>query len=188
MLTGDDVRPGDAGYDFEVPPKGLHVKYLTQLLTLLEVYKPVEQPEGSEEVPDAETWWDQSRADGWAIIQKAHHADMSDGVVERTILEEVLVKPVGFMVLKSRIEDEKDAGAVLFEDNQRRMSSMVKIEVKKPSMEQLCKRLSMSMSRMIWLHQLFESYLTPGGNDTLVACFYPGPSEHVKERNDVSYN
>merc|ERR1719271_378350 len=31
-LTGDDVRPGDPGYEFEVPPRGDHVVLIDRLL------------------------------------------------------------------------------------------------------------------------------------------------------------
>merc|ERR1719296_483622 len=35
ILSGDDVRPGDVGYEFEAPPHGPHVALLSDFMQLL---------------------------------------------------------------------------------------------------------------------------------------------------------
>jgi len=97
ILTGDDVRPKDAGYEFEVAPKGDHVARLEELLVLLGLMDAKEQAGG-------ECYWTADKANAWTILQEMHHAELADGVVERETLEKVIVPPVGFMALKLRFK------------------------------------------------------------------------------------
>lgn len=160
ILTGDDVRPKDAGYEFEVAPKGVHVQQLEELMVLFGLMEAKEQN-------GDESWWTADKANAWTILQEMHHAELADGVVERETLEKVLVPPTGFMSLKLKIADELERRAEakgemehLLMDDMRRVPSSNPLG-KKPSLEQLSDRLGMSLSRIEWLHQLFESYMDP---------------------------
>lgn len=170
ILTGDDMRPGDLGYDFEVPPKGEHVFLLSELMDLLGFQIVHEQTWTSEQSdnPAEEEWWTNDKADSWSVLQIVHDAGLADGVVEKEVLEKVLVPPEGFLLLKSRVEDEFERRAEAGEgDYMRRASDIPTLSYgsagskKKPTMEALCERLGMTMARMTWLHELFESYLVP---------------------------
>merc|ERR1711966_149430 len=158
ILTGDDVRPKDAGYEFEVAPKGDHVQRLEELLGLLGLMDAKEQTGG-------ESYWTADKANAWTILQEMHHAELCDGVVERETLEKVLVPPTGFMTLKLKIADELERRAeAKGEMEHLKMDDMRMVDNnlnRKPSYDELCQRTGMSMPRIEWLHQLFESYMDP---------------------------
>merc|ERR1740138_1370845 len=112
MLTGDDVRPGDAGYEYEVPPKGPHVSLIADFLILLgfkDIQKKTTEEDATQQAE--ERWWTAELATAWTILQEMHHAEIADGVVERDILQKVLVAPVGFTALTHKIEDELERRA-----------------------------------------------------------------------------
>jgi len=161
ILTGDDVRPKDAGYEFEVPPKGEHVQLLQELLQLLGLLEHRDVPRDGKE-----WWWTADKANAWVFLQEVHNAELADGVVEREILEKVMVPPVGFMPLKLKIADELERRA----ESQGEMEHLKMDEMRimtvapsnmKPSYDKLCELTGMSMARIEWLHQLFASYLDP---------------------------
>jgi hypothetical protein len=106
ILTGDDVRPKDPGYEFEIPPKGEHIHLLQQLMELLGLLETREVPRDGKE-----WWWTADKADAWTVLQEIHNAELADGVVEREVLEKVLVPPSGFMALKLRVADELEKRA-----------------------------------------------------------------------------
>jgi len=175
ILTGDDVRPKDPGYEFEIPPKGEHVHLLQQLMELLGLLETREVPRDGKE-----WWWTADKADAWTILQEIHNAELADGVVEREVLEKVLVPPSGFMALKLRVADELEKRAEakgemehLTMDYMRMPTASV--EDTKPSFEKLCENTGMSLERIKWLHQLFESYLGPDPDnpDELLVDDYP---------------
>lgn len=184
ILTGDDVRPGDAGYEFEVPPKGPHVMLMKQFLLLLglDVNEEVLSGEDDDGPPEEEDdWWDSTKADAWVVMQHIHQAELCDGVVEKDLLSQVLVSPEGFGMLWSKVDD---ALAMFDADMKfsRHGKQIARTEEsvtekallhKKPSMEELCKRLNVSMPRMQWLHRLFESYLGTDGEGQPHTCKYP---------------
>jgi hypothetical protein len=209
-LTGDDVRPGDAGYEFEVPPNGAHVNLLYRLLDLLGFElgnkpkdgKPVSPGPGSLAeaakiltAEDAERssskvgdrWWDDELAKAWTTLQEIHRAEICDGVVEKDVLEKVLVPPVGFLLLRNRVteelenrEEQEDGLGGFGREDSRQGSKDVGPALDanrdaKPSIDTLCQRLGVSMSRIEWLHRLFESFLTPDPNDptSVPVCLYP---------------
>jgi len=222
ILTGDDVRPGDIGFELEVPPRGDHVVYLAELLRLIgfvnvkaEVPEsriatkdepggypqlagppkegsapPVAKPEG-EAAKAHGRWWDDELASAWSTIQEIHRADITDGVVEREMLEKVMVQPVGFIMLKNKMIDELDRRAAdgdqLFVGSRR--PSQVETVVlgkglsNKPSIETLCQRLGITMARMEWLHRLFESFLEPDPDKPGVVpcCLYPECPAAIKK-------
>merc|ERR1712137_855175 len=167
ILTGDDVRPTDAGYEFEVPPKGRHCMLLAQLFVKL----GFNNISVGEDAALEERWWDEELANAWKTIQEVHQAELIDGVVEREILSKVLVAPESFPILKATMADEFERKEELSLDEEtveerRRQKAMAEEEAAdhgssrhKPSMEALCKRYHFTMARMHWLHQLFESYL-----------------------------
>jgi len=183
ILTGDDVRPHDAGYEFEVPPKGPHCVLLAKLLTMLG-FKDVHHCDLTDGVDNHERWWTEELANNWAILQDLHGAELLDGVVEKEVLSQVMVDPVGFTLLRRNVEYEL---GIIAEDNEnfgagsrphsKQRGSAMHVGVKKPSMEDLCARLAIPMARMKWLHQLFEGFLQPDDQDDdtpPVACGYPG--------------
>lgn len=157
ILTGDDVRPGDAGYEMEVPPKGSHVSLLLDFLVMLgfgNIYKDPETPFG-------ERWWTADLASSWIVLQEMFKAELTDGVVEREVLERVLVPPDGFLLLKQKVEDEFEQRAE--NPNGEGQGDEMDIHAAsanaKPSMEELCERSGITQARMDWLYDLFESYV-----------------------------
>lgn len=212
VLTGDDVRPGDAGFEFEVPPSGEHVSKVGRLLVLLgfesldktkekfrtassnalpEIAKQLSSDNaGSKETADGERWWDDELAAAWTTLQEIYQAEIADGVVEQEVLSKVLVPPVGFHMLRSKILDEiesrEDAGGL---GNLERAISIggeamrVGGASKKPSVDLLCERLGVTMSRMEWLHRLFESFLEPDPKNPGVppVCLYPDAPASIKK-------
>jgi Ca2+-binding EF-hand superfamily protein len=189
MLTGDDVRPGDAGYEYEVPPKGSHVSLLADFLVLLG-FKDL-QRDGSKQ--QEERWWTAELAGAWTILQEMHHAEIADGVVERDILQKVLVAPLGFTALTRKIEDELERRAEGGGGGVVRHGSIFRSEAEgfvvagaaagegKPSMEVLCQRLGMPMARLEWLHGLFESYLNGEGAEQLKKDNYPDDPSSINK-------
>mmetsp|Transcript_52826 Transcript_52826/g.123584 ORF Transcript_52826/g.123584 Transcript_52826/m.123584 type:complete len:741 (+) Transcript_52826:52-2274(+) len=183
ILTGDDVRPGDAGYEFEVPPKGRHVTLLAELLRLLGFQSfalPGTEEDGIAKVPeDTEMWWDNDLAAAWTTIQELQGAEMKDGVVEKDVLEQVLVAPVGFVVLRHKVEDELERQSdPLMEDDhhheRHRETEPGPADLRKPTFEELSFKLGMTMARMQWLHALFETFLPhESGSDVHPTCRYP---------------
>mmetsp|Transcript_40057 Transcript_40057/g.94289 ORF Transcript_40057/g.94289 Transcript_40057/m.94289 type:complete len:731 (+) Transcript_40057:95-2287(+) len=183
ILTGDDVRPGDAGYEFEVPPKGRHVAKLAELLKLLgfqSLTLPGTEEDGVPQVPeDAEMWWDNDLAGAWTTVQEIQNAEIRDGVVEKEILEQVLVPPVGFIVLRHKVEDELERLAdPLWEgdhhDGHRELAADHAADMKKPTFAELCDKLGMTLPRIQWLHALFETFLPHDpGSDGHPHCNYP---------------
>jgi len=190
ILTGDDMRPGDIGYDFEAPPRGRHVALLAALLALLG-FGP-ERPasgksKGSDAAPEEEEeeWWTNDLADAWSVLQAVQGASLADGVVEREVLQKVLVPPDGLLLLKSQVEDEFERRAEAGEGgycSNRKGSDIPALmggntgPIEKPSMETLCERLGMTMARITWLHELFEEYLAEEdapGEGPPPRCGYP---------------
>lgn len=218
VLTGDDVRPGDPGYEFEVPPNGPHVTLLWKLLILLgfdkldktkqDQKKPsspgpgVELPEiAAKLTSDADNslertdsngrprWWDDELASAWTALQEIFHAEICDGVVEVGVLEKVLVPSNGYHVLRSKVleemEDRQDVDDLDVSKMSRQVSAATNtgLSRQKPSIETLCQRLGVTMSRMDWLHRLFESFLQPDENDPDKApeCHYPEAPAAIKK-------
>lgn len=215
VLTGDDVRPGDAGYEFEVPPKGQHVTLLFNLLILLgfesldktkketqprtpsptvvpetAAQLSVQSPDAKAETSPGERWWDDELAAAWTTLQELYHAELCDGVVEAEVLQKVLVPPVGHQMLRNNImeelENREDQDEVT--TTHRRSSGagadlQASSKRKKPSIETLCQRLGITMSRMEWLHRLFESFLQPDEKDpnTVPVCLYPECPAAIKK-------
>jgi len=185
ILTGDDVRPKDPGYEFEIPPKGQHIHLLQQLMELLGLLETREVPR------DGKEWfWTADKADAWTILQDIHNAELADGVVEREVLEKVLVPPSGFMELKLRVADELEKRAEAKGEMEHlkmdymRMPTAPNEDDTKPSFEKLCENTGMSLERIKWLHQLFESYLGPDPNnpdESLVDDYPDNPAFIDKE-------
>lgn len=183
ILTGDDVRPKDAGYEFEVSPHGPHVGLLRELLVLFGLL------ETKETTAEEDYYWTADKANAWTILQDMHFADLSDGVVEREVLEKVIVHPAGFMVLKLRITDElerRDEAKGLMDHLKKDDARLPIVESGvKPSYEQIADNLGLTLPRIEWLHQLFASYLDPDPEapDELPVDFYPDdPSFITKEK------
>jgi Ca2+-binding EF-hand superfamily protein len=123
-------------------------------------------------------WWTADLAGGWTTLQEIHNAELADGVVEKEVLEKVLIDPQNFSVLRRKVEEELERkeeslyGAPLVA----RASvdhAHAHVEQKKPSMEMMCARLGMTMSRLQWLHQLFEGFLVPNADGSQQTCNYP---------------
>merc|ERR1719461_216658 len=57
ILTGDDMRPTDPGYEFEVPPQGIHCWQLHTLLGLLGFENLPELEDTNTETDEIEGWW-----------------------------------------------------------------------------------------------------------------------------------
>eukprot|EP00929_Paragymnodinium_shiwhaense_P036660 TRINITY_DN19613_c0_g1_i1.p1 TRINITY_DN19613_c0_g1~~TRINITY_DN19613_c0_g1_i1.p1 ORF type:complete len:755 (+),score=239.98 TRINITY_DN19613_c0_g1_i1:176-2440(+) len=182
ILTGDDVRPGDPGFEFEVPPKGEHVALLAQFMVSLgfkDLSAHAEHGEGC--------WWNSDLALAWTTLQELKEMELADGVVERECLDQVLVQPEDFLELREKVEEEieriheEEEGFALPrpEKEKRRQVSGGK---DKPSMEKLCQRLGIPMGRLMWLHELFEGFLQKEGCEP-VYCDYPtNPATLDKEQ------
>jgi Ca2+-binding EF-hand superfamily protein len=174
VLTGDDVRPGDSGFEFEVPPTGDHVALLSKVLILLG-FQILEKDSEGKEFGD-KRWWDDVLASAWATLQKIHLAEICDGVVEREVLEKIIVPPVGFPMLRNKVREElerlEDEDGFIPETDRRPSTTYGSEKVKKPSIDTLCHRLGITLSRMDWLHRLFESYLE-GDGVSKPRCYYP---------------
>lgn len=222
VLTGDDVRPGDAGYEFEVPPNGPHVTMLAKLLVLLgfeSLDKTKEKPRTASPAGDAkglpematqlssgaadaapgtaapaagERWWDDELASAWTTLQEFYRAEIADGVVEQEVLEKVLVPPAGYQTQRSKIMEELESREEkddLDRDRPSRRNSeagaedLVRQASKKPSIDSLCEALGITMSRMEWLHRLFESFLQPDEKNPGVVpvCLYPDAPAAIKK-------
>eukprot|EP00927_Polykrikos_kofoidii_P029584 TRINITY_DN25569_c0_g1_i1.p1 TRINITY_DN25569_c0_g1~~TRINITY_DN25569_c0_g1_i1.p1 ORF type:complete len:767 (+),score=197.63 TRINITY_DN25569_c0_g1_i1:64-2364(+) len=194
ILTGDDVRPGDAGYEFEVPPKGEHCVLIGRLLVTLG-FKEVEPwpvaTDATEEgrASPEERWWTAELANAWTVLQDLFGAELADGVVERDCLEQALVEPSGIVRLKRQVEDELER-----EENEeeghlgiiQRNASFDEVchaggvgkpkQKVKASFEELSHRLGMTMARLKWLHELFVGFLQgeeEEENSDTRTCGYP---------------
>jgi len=216
ILTGDDVRQGDLGYELEVPPHGPHISLLADLLVLLGLEGAQQQESEELEEPmtptksghgifrssakaqqiagaqEEERYWDDKLAHAWATLQRVHRADIADGVVDQDILSKVLVPPVGFNLLKAKVEDEIERKEERGDDDDDEdiASGRVLQSSEKPTMEQLAQRLGMTMARLDWLHKLFESFLLPdpdaGPDAPAPCCLYPDcPASITKEQMRV---
>lgn len=207
ILTGDDMRPGDTGYELEVKPIGQHVTLLSELLILLGFVElaPQEEsdsPDGSPVTIHREAsmhgagggrlrasadamaaqaktdtgsaandkYYDKKMAECWMVVQKTFDSDIVDGVVENEILKQCLVAPGGFCVIKAKVEDEVERQA---NDGNKEHDDLELDE--KPTMDELCVRHGITMSRLDWLHELFESFLEPDEEnpDEPARCLYP---------------
>jgi hypothetical protein len=185
ILTGDEIRTSDVGYEFEVPPKGHHVALLSSFLGLLgfDVHEGTDPADGPD---DVDPWWTDDLADAWEIMQELSDMETVDGVVEKEVLRKVLVPPAGFMLLKSRVEGELSQ-LKLSNDAQmhhKRIPEEVGQEEHndgKPSFDALCKRLSMTMARMLWLHKIWESYVQESGDAQ--RCLYPQNPAQLKKQH-----
>jgi len=207
VLTGDDVRVGDAGFEFEVPPNGAHVTLVYKLLTLCgfdnlekKEPKPRTPSPGGPIMPETapqltvdaaapvaadanqERWWDDVLAAAWTTLQEIHQAEICDGVVEQDVLAQVLVPPAGYSLLRNKIleelENREDQDGLNIGRESRRGSKEDVVAAaanKKPSIDTLCQRLGITMSRIEWLHRLFESFLERDKNnpDEVPVCLYP---------------
>jgi Ca2+-binding EF-hand superfamily protein len=112
------------------------------------------------------------------VLQELHHAELADGVVEREVLSRVIIPPKGFLVLRSKVEDEferemVDSGAKLESPIRKGLAVVPRKSHSKPTFEQLSQRLSMTNSRLRWLHQLFESHLVGDHDGQETYCGYP---------------
>jgi len=208
------VRPGDAGYEFEVPPNGPHVTMLARLLVLLGFEKldktkeksrassPAASPECATQITVTDTssaatpadrWWDDELAAAWTTLQEMYRVEIADGVVEQEVLEKALVAPARYHLQRTKIMEEletrEDRDGM---DPDRRRNSDPgalaasfgsKTGSKKPSIDSLCESLSITMSRMNWLHHLFESFLQPDENnpDQVPVCLYPENPAAIKK-------
>jgi len=210
ILTGDDVREGDVGYELEAKPQGSHIALLVELFLLLGLSGIVSEDEEDCVSPtspgagvssmgtglirastkakgtakEKETspkdhggrYWDEGLAKAWAVIQRVHHADLADGVVDGELLKQVLVPPVGFNMLRAKVEYELERQMERPDADDDDHVRMNLSNPAKPTKEQLCIRLGMTMSRLDWLHKLFESYLQPDSDDPNApapCCLYP---------------
>jgi Ca2+-binding EF-hand superfamily protein len=196
ILTGDDIRPGDTGYDLEVPPHGTHCFLLAKLLFLLgcNIKDAVILERLQEEDLNwnkEECWWTEDLADAWMILQGIADMEIIDGVVEKECLQKMLCDPDDFLHMRHMAEDEierKERNAI------RRSSSVGSMnsdrpyrsqgaEVK-PSMEELSHELGVSVARLNWLHALFEGFLaTEDDEGPAPTCGYPeNPASLSKEQ------
>jgi Ca2+-binding EF-hand superfamily protein len=190
ILTGDDVRAGDPGFDLEVAPQGKHCFLIAKGLELAG-FKGLEQYLAASE---EDHWWTVDLANCWTILQELQKAEFADGVVESASLGEFLTEPDVFMRMRRRIEDEierrETSGGAGFLDgpgleNMRRMSLTKQLDEGKPSMSELSDRLGLTVARLKWLHTLFEGFLVneddPEGPPP--KCGYPDdPASLTKEQ------
>jgi len=211
VLTGDDVRPGDAGFEFEVPPNGQHVTMLARLLILLGFEKLDKTKDKSRasspssgispaiQITVADTssaatsgarWWDDELAGAWTALQEMYRVEIADGVVEQEVLEKVLVPPARYHLQRTKIMDDLETREDQdgMDPGRRRTSHPGGAEPpptsgKKPSIDDLCESLSITTSRMNWLHHLFESFLQPDENnpDQVPVCLYPENPAAIKK-------
>jgi hypothetical protein len=181
ILTGDDVRPGDAGFEHEVPPKGQHVTLLFRLLMLLGFETIIKEKDAKETKENGgEKWWDDELASCWATLQQLHCAELCDGVVEAEVLDKAMVPPVGYILLKNRVLEElenRDEEAGLDPSRLIRLAGRDEVAYsaiqgnKKPSKRELCQKLHITTARIEWLHRLFQSFVRDGSPGTV--CNYP---------------
>jgi hypothetical protein len=144
----------------------------------------------------ADRWWDDSLASAWTTVQQIYEAEICDGVVEKEILEQVLVPPVGYLMLKAKVVEELESredqdGLTFGHDTPRgRANSLGSKQAVaagskplKPSIDTLCQRLGITISRIQWLHHLFESFLQPDEDDpnTVPVCLYPDCPAAIKK-------
>jgi len=199
LLTGDDMRPGDVGYENEVPPKGPHVALLTELLSTMGFERQVQRMSTpsephDQELEEEEWYWTDDLAKDWSLLQEVCGDRLTDGVVEKGTLEKVLVQPDGFLLLKSRVEDELERVAE-GDEGEGTSNSMTSArpasDKTRPSMESMCQKYGMTMSRMTWLHELFESFVVPEPDAPKDAprCGYPenAKSIHKPQMRELVY-
>jgi Ca2+-binding EF-hand superfamily protein len=140
-----------------------------------------------------ERWWDDELAAAWTTLQEMNQAEICDGVVEQDVLRKVMVPPVGYATLRNKITEElenrEDQDGLMDHESRRpskanaEESMRIGVIRKKPSIESLCQRLGITMSRMEWLHRLFESFLQPDENDpnAVPVCLYPECPAAIKK-------
>jgi Ca2+-binding EF-hand superfamily protein len=126
------------------------------------------------------------------MLQEMHQAEIADGVVERDILQKVMVEPSVFIGLRQRIEEEFERLAEGTEQEGPRGPLWTSEAVitgygsigpgeGKPSMDTLCQRLGMTMARMEWLYNLFESYLNGDGEEGSKYSYPDNPGSITKD-------
>lgn len=185
ILTGDDVRPTDAGYDIEAEPHGEHCTLLRELLVLLgfDSLPTLEDADLDTSVIDG--WWVDELADAWMMLQQMEGCEFIDGVVEKGLLSKILVDPDDFVALKERVSEWRDEQteaqtgvlASLLKDTTDDLPVAMRTKSSrqakgKPSMDELCSTLGLTKPRLMWLHQLFKVYLQTEGDGKLT-CRYP---------------
>lgn len=181
ILTGDDIRPGDLGFELEIPPHGRHCFLLAKALSLVGFKEiDIESMEG-----DGETWWTQGLSSKWAQFQKIVKAELADGVVEKGSLIDLLVEDdETFLSLRRRVEDEVERlettdHTFLTEkdmegEDLRRGLFRNTDSSHKPSIEKLSQTLGLTVARLKWLHSLFEGFLVSEDVDgPPPKCNYP---------------
>jgi hypothetical protein len=178
ILTGDDIRPGDLGFELEIPPHGRHCFLLARVLSLVG-FASIDLTCMLEE---NEVWWTQELSSCWSQLQKVLHADLADGVVERGSLIDLLVEPDAFLTLRRRVEDELErletSDDVFL--TEKPGGDLHTISLKndasegKPTIEMLSQTLGLTVARLNWLHSLFEGFLaSDDDHGPPPKCHYP---------------
>jgi len=172
ILTGDDVRPGDAGYEFEVLPKGVHCILLAKLMALYGV-EHMDDVVESEEDPD-NRWWTAELADGWSQLQSILEIELVDGVVEQECLAKVLVDPIEFRLTKRRVDEAMEIGGEQGAKKKHAISANTgPSHSQKPTFEELSSRLGITMARIHFLYDLFEGFFNQDEDPEAANHSYP---------------
>lgn len=104
-------------------------------------------------------WWKIEHQDAWCILQGLFRKDNIDGYVDADILTKVIVPPSDFIDLRKQVEEEIQS----IEDGTTKLTKAVKEEKQnsKPSYQELANQLHLTMSRIQWLKDMFQTFLPP---------------------------
>jgi len=156
MLTGVDRVQKD-----EIPPAGIHVYILTELLRVLNF--PIAEVDKSMKESCV---WDNDYALAWEAWQEFNSYDLIDGVVEEVSLKEFLalcenrdralnLKRIAPTIFAARQENQKIELAELEAEEK----ALLEEEEAKPSLQELADIYGFTMARIEWLHDTFEGIL-----------------------------
>lgn len=160
-------------------PKDERLRKLKTLPELNPVTDTETPAQTASEVKDIESkpegrWWDSELMEAWMILQDIYRTP-KDGFVTADVLQQVLVSPKDFIQLRKKVEDELEHQADgAGEDSQGPHKRPSKARgCKKPGFEVLSQRLHLTVKRLEFLHELFETFLEPDQDGQPATCEYP---------------
>lgn len=132
--------------------------------------KQASKEEPPEEMPATDDrWWDSTLKSSWKILQAACSAERT-GIVEAEVLRKLLAVPDDISLTKHKVTAELQKVA---ENGVQDVHEVLEKKKQKPTMEELSLKYGMSHPRLMFFHDLFESFLPVKEDGSPGTCGYP---------------
>lgn len=132
--------------------------------------KQASKEEPPEEMPATDDrWWDSTLKSSWKILQAAYSAERT-GIVEAEVLRKLLAVPDDISLTKHKVTAELQKVA---ENGVQDVHEVLEKKKQKPTMEELSLKYGMSHPRLMFFHDLFESFLPVKEDGSPGTCGYP---------------